>query len=119
MNDATSVPLTTDTRYIVTGTDVLDRDTGRIARFQNAGVAQIGADWLNTPDATPEDYEWTDNADPLDEGPMIGDLLRAADLLRVTPSALVEAIAPLLLEKRARTLRRPADVDDRLRELDD
>lgn len=49
---------TTDARYIVIGTDVHDRQTGRIAKFQNAGVAQIGADWLNTPEATPEDYEW-------------------------------------------------------------
>ena len=49
---------TTDARYIVIGTDVHDRQTGRIAKFQNAGVAQSGADWLNTPEATPEDYEW-------------------------------------------------------------
>jgi hypothetical protein len=64
MNDATSVPLTTDTlRYVVIGTDVFDREADRIARFQNAGVAQIGADWLNSPDATPEDYEWTSAED--------------------------------------------------------
>lgn len=50
-------------RYTVEGTNILDRETWRIARFQNPGVAQIGADWLNGPEATPEDYEWTSAAD--------------------------------------------------------
>ncbi|MBO0979903.1 hypothetical protein [Microbacterium sp. SD291] len=46
-------------RYIVVATDVLDQETGLIAKFQHAEVARLGAEWLNTPDATPEDYEWT------------------------------------------------------------
>lgn len=49
----------TEARYVVTGTNILDRETGLIAKFQNSGVAQLGADWLNGPDATPEDYVWT------------------------------------------------------------
>lgn len=47
-------------RYVVDGTNIVDRETGRLAKFAHAGVAQIGADWLNGPDATPEDYEWTE-----------------------------------------------------------
>lgn len=48
-------------RYVVVGTDIRDNATGRVARFQNKPIAQIGADWLNgPPDATPEDYTWTD-----------------------------------------------------------
>lgn len=54
-----STPAATIARYVVIGTDVRDRETGRHAKFQNAGVAQIGAAWLNGPDATPEDYEWS------------------------------------------------------------
>lgn len=46
-------------RYIAQGTEVLDRETGRVAKFQHAQAAQIGAARLNTPDATPGDYEWT------------------------------------------------------------
>lgn len=53
---------TTD-RFAVVGTSIHDREADRIARFQNAGVAQLGADWLNGPDATPEDYEWVNAAD--------------------------------------------------------
>lgn len=49
---------TSPTRYIVNGTDVHDSEAGQIAKFQHAGVAQIATDWLNTPEATPEDYEW-------------------------------------------------------------
>ncbi|MGB3733155.1 hypothetical protein [Microbacterium sp.] len=51
-------------RYVVTGTDVLDRESGRLAKFGNAGVAQLGADWLNGPDATPEDYVWSESVAP-------------------------------------------------------
>lgn len=49
-------------RYIVIDTDVYDRETGMVAKFEHTGVAQIGADWLNGPDATPEDYEWVSAA---------------------------------------------------------
>lgn len=127
MNEATSVPPTSDTaRYIVVGTNVYDREADRIARFQHAGTAEIGADWLNSPDATPEDYEWTEAPsarDLADEGPTIGDLFRCADILRVDPSDLIGALVPLLRELRerqkARTLRRAPDVDDRQRALED
>lgn len=54
-------------RYTVQGTNIFDRESGRIARFQNSGVAQIGADWLNGPDATPEDYEWISVTDTFSE----------------------------------------------------
>lgn len=64
MKDVTSVtPATEKARYVVVGTGIHDRQADRIARFQNAGVAQIGADWLNGPDASPEDYEWVSAAD--------------------------------------------------------
>lgn len=46
-------------RYIAQGTDILDRETSRVAKFQHTQAAQIGAAWMNTPDATPGDYEWT------------------------------------------------------------
>lgn len=58
-----TIETTKRTRYVVVGTSVYDGEADRIARFQNAGVAQIGADWLNTLDATPEDYEWVAAAD--------------------------------------------------------
>lgn len=48
-----------ETRYVVDETDVLDVQIGRRAKFQNAGVAQIGADWLNSADGEPESYDWT------------------------------------------------------------
>lgn len=49
---------TTDNRYVVEGTDVRDLEQGRRARFVHAEAAQLGADWLNGTDATPDDYEW-------------------------------------------------------------
>lgn len=64
MSEIQATNTTTETeRYIVDGTNVRDTMTGRIAKFEHTGVAQIGADWLNGPDATPEDYIWTEPED--------------------------------------------------------
>lgn len=56
-----------------------------------------------------------------EEGPTIGDLVRCSRILGFKPSEFLGAIEPLLIAQREhnrRTLRRPADVDERLREMD-
>lgn len=85
-------------RYLVVGTDIHDRESGRVAKFQHAGVAQIGADWLNGPDGTPESYDWT----PAE-----------TDNISITPEPRASRTA---LTKK---LRRATNVDDKLRRLDD
>lgn len=101
MSESTTTTSETVRRYIALDADVYDEETGLIAGFPDAEQARFGAEWLNGPDATPGDYHWgkTPKAG-IDEGPYMGDLLRAAAILRLAPNELFAALAPLFRAKR-------------------
>lgn len=89
VSNSTPTPAVTSSaaRYFVLGTDVYDSDTRRVAKFQHAAVARLGADWLNGPDATPEDYEWSESIPTTAD--TAGRLLQIGRELDVKPSEIL------------------------------
>lgn len=108
------------TRYVVVDAEVRDLELGRIARFEHPEAARLGADWLNGPDATADDYAWIDQL-TVGEAFVIAGKMQSflnSEGWDMSLPALVVALREASPTDSGKIIRRSADVDEQLMGLD-